>query len=83
MTDMARYSASGKRLDAAGERDYLLSALRTAAARERLVVNLIETIGTSLRHRMIDNDAALKWLAEENLLDFLQFGPSEKTGGPS
>jgi hypothetical protein len=79
MTDTARYSASGKRLDAAGERDYLLSALRTAAARERLVVNLIETIGTSLRHKLIDNDGAMKWMAEEGLLGFLQLGPTSST----
>jgi hypothetical protein len=60
----------------AAEREYLLHALRTAATRSRLVTNVLDTIGVSLRHKAIDCDAAMKWLAEEGLLDHVQIGPA-------
>jgi hypothetical protein len=49
--------------------------LRTAATRSRLTTNLLDTIGVSLRHKAIDTDGAMKWLAEEGLLDHVQLGP--------
>jgi hypothetical protein len=60
----------------AAEREYLLHALRTAATRSRLVTNLLDTIGVSLRHKAIDTGGAMKWLAEEGLLDHVQIGPT-------
>jgi hypothetical protein len=60
----------------AAEREYLLHALRTAATRSRLVTNLLDTIGVSLRHKAVDVDGAMKWLKEEGLLDLIQIGPS-------
>jgi hypothetical protein len=59
----------------AAEREYLLHALRTAATRSRLTTNVLDTIGVSLRHKAIDVDGAMKWLAEEGLLDCIQLGP--------
>jgi hypothetical protein len=56
-------------VNTAGERELLIHSLRLAVARSRLVTNALETIGVSLRHRAIDNDAAMKWLHEEGLLD--------------
>jgi hypothetical protein len=64
-------------VNAAGERELLINTLRLAVARSRLVTNLLETVGVSLRHRAIDNDAAMKWLAEEGLLDCLELGPTK------
>ena len=64
----------------AAEREYLIHALRTAAARSRLVTNLLDTIGVSLRHKAIDCDAAMEWIAQEGLLDHVQLGPK---GGAS
>lgn len=64
-------------VSAAGERELLINTLRLAAARSRLVTNLLETVGVSLRHRAIDNEAAMKWLAEEGLLDWLELGPTK------
>jgi hypothetical protein len=60
----------------AAEREYLIHALRTAAARSRLVTNLLDTIGVSLRHKAIDCDAAMEWIAQEGLLDHIQLGPT-------
>lgn len=74
MTSLQQSSAPGKS-DPAGEREYLIHALRTATARARLVVNVLETIGVSLRHRQVACDQAMKWLHEEGLLDHVQFGP--------
>jgi hypothetical protein len=67
-------------VNAAGERELLIHSLRLATARARLIVNSLETVGVSLRHRAIDTDSAMKWLSEEGLLDWIEFGPS-KTGG--
>ena len=61
----------------AAEREYLIHALRTAAARSRLVTNLLDTIGVSLRHKAIDCNAAMEWIAQEGLLDHVQLGPPE------
>jgi hypothetical protein len=64
-------------VNAAGERELLIQSLRLAVTRSRLVTNVLETVGVSLRHRAIDNDAAMKWLAEEGLLDWLELGPAK------
>jgi hypothetical protein len=60
----------------AAEREYLLHALRLAAARSRLATNVFDSVGVSLRHKAIDVDGAMKWLAEEGLLEHVQIGPS-------
>jgi len=59
----------------AAEREYLIHALRTAAARSRLVTNLLDTIGVSLRHKTVNTDEAMKWLADEGVLDYVHLGP--------
>jgi hypothetical protein len=46
----------------AAEREYLIHALRTAAAR-------------SLRHKSVSTDEAMKWLHDEGILDHVQLGP--------
>jgi hypothetical protein len=63
--------------DAAGERELLIQALRLAVARSRLVTNVLETVGVSLRHRAIDCEAAMTWLHEEGLIDLLDLGPAK------
>jgi hypothetical protein len=68
-------------INPAAEREYLLHALRTAAARARLVTNVIDTVGVSLRHRAVTVDEAMQWLADEGVLCHVQIGPSPKTDG--
>ncbi|MFZ0988408.1 MAG: hypothetical protein WAN27_11820 [Xanthobacteraceae bacterium] len=76
MTSVAQPSPHGKsHADTPGERDLLLSALRVAAARAKLEVNLFETVGISLRQKAIDCAGAIEWLKRENVLQRLQFGP--------
>jgi hypothetical protein len=72
MTSLNQGSAP---VNPAAEREYLLHALRTAATRSRLVTNLLDTIGVSLRHKQVSVDEAMKWLADEGLLDHVQLGP--------
>jgi hypothetical protein len=60
----------------AGERELLIHSLRLTTARARLVVNSLETIGVSLRHRAVDTAGAMKWLADEGLTDWLELGPT-------
>jgi hypothetical protein len=77
MTSLPQGSAPGKsKIDSAGERELLIHALRTATARSRLVTNVLETVGVSLRHRAVTTEDAMKWLSEEGVLDHVQFGPT-------
>ena len=66
----------GNAADTANERDFTLSVFRTAAARQRLAVNAIETIGTALRNRLVDCDGAMKWAHDEGVIDYLVLGPA-------
>lgn len=76
MASLQQGSAPGKsKIDPAGERELLIHALRLAVARSRLVTNVLETIGVSLRHRAVSCDDALKWLSEEGLLAHVELGP--------
>jgi hypothetical protein len=61
--------------DTPGERDFLLTALRAAAIRSRLVSTEIESIGLSLRHRKINCEQALSWLRDEDLIHWVRLGP--------
>jgi hypothetical protein len=62
--------------DTASERDFLLNVLRTAAARQRLATNAIETIGTALRNKAIDCEGAMAWAQEEGVIGYLVLGPT-------
>jgi hypothetical protein len=70
-------------VNTAGERELLIHSLRLAVARARLVVNALETVGVSLRHKATDVDGAMEWLADEGLLDWLELGPPSKAVGAS
>jgi hypothetical protein len=76
MTSVAKALAPGKsNVDSSGERDLMLSALRVAAARSKLEVNLFESVAISLRQKAIDCAGALEWLKRENVLSRVQLGP--------
>ncbi len=65
---------SKSHVDTSGERDLVLSALRVAATRSRLITNIFDSVGVALRHKQIDCAGALAWLKEDDLLDHLPFG---------
>jgi hypothetical protein len=69
----------------AGQRTFLISALRAASARARLATNLFDTIGVSLRERMVTPDEAVAWLIDEGLLEQVEYRPGmvSKSGGKS
>ena len=58
-----------------GQRTFLISAIRAASARARLATNVLDTIGASLRERMISCDEAVAWLEEEGLLAGVEYHP--------
>ena len=64
-----------------GQREFLLNALRAASARARLLANTFDTIGTSLRHRMVTCDEAVAWLTEEGLLAEIEYRPGMSSMG--
>jgi hypothetical protein len=64
--------------DTPGERDLMLSALRVASARARLIANQIDTIGASLRQKAITCKDAMVWAQQEEIEGWIQFGPEAK-----
>jgi hypothetical protein len=62
--------------DTSGERELLLTSLRYAAAQSRLITNSLDSVGVALRQKQIDCAGALAWLKDEDLLDWLPFGPA-------
>jgi hypothetical protein len=79
MNSVPQPSQAGKsKEDTSGECDLVLSALRVAATRSRLVTNGLEAVGIALRQKQIDCAGALTWLRDERLLDLLPFGPEIK-----
>jgi len=76
MTNVARALAPGKsHVDTSGERDLLLSAFRAATARARLAANEFDTIGISLRQKLITCEQALEWARDEGLSGWVRLGP--------
>jgi hypothetical protein len=65
--------------DTPGERDLMLSALRVASARARLIANQIDTIGASLRQKAITCKDALAWAQQEEIEGWIQFGPEVRS----
>ena len=78
MTSIPKDVVRGKPADTANERDFTLSVFRTAAARQRLAVNAIETIGTALRNKLVDCEGAMQWAHQEGVIDYLVLGPAVK-----
>ena len=64
-----------KSQDTSGERDLMLSALRAASAKSRLIATELDSIGVSLRQKAITCEQALDWAKEEGLLHWIKFGP--------
>ena len=84
MSSIHQSSPPGKPdVDPAGQREFLITALRAASARSRLTTNLFDAIGVSLRHRMVTCDEAVAWLKEEGLLEDIEFRPGMATGASS
>ena len=63
--------------DTPGERDLLLTALRAASARSRLITNELDLIGVSLRHKAINCEQCLEWLKDEDLLHWVHLWSRE------
>ena len=64
-----------------GQREFLITSLRAASSRARLLTNTFDTIGTSLRHRMIRCDEAVAWLNDEGLLAEIEYRPGMSASG--
>ena len=56
-------------------KDYILSELRCARMRAKLLIMEIDTIGIAVRRGIMDPESALEALAEANALDFLRPTP--------
>ncbi len=64
-------------LDSSGECDLMLSALRAATARAKLAANQFDSIGISLRQKLITCEQALQWARDEDLIGWIRLGPPE------
>ena len=75
MTNVAKALATGKsHVDTSGARDLLISAFRAATARARLAATEFDTIGISLRQKLISCERALKWARDEELIGWVRLG---------
>jgi hypothetical protein len=63
------------------QRNYLLAELRCAALRARLAACDIDSIGIALRAGWIDDDAAIEWLHDCAVLDYVMPIPPRR-GAP-
>ncbi len=76
MNNIAKALAPDKsHVDTSGERDLLLSSLRAATARARLAATEFDTIGISLRQKLITCEQALEWARDEGLIGWIRLGP--------
>jgi hypothetical protein len=64
-----------------GQRTFLISAIRAASARARLATNVLETIGVSLREKLVSPDEAVAWLRDEGLLGEVEYRPGMASRG--
>jgi hypothetical protein len=64
-------------------REALLNALRAASARTRLFTNVIDSVGTALRHKQIDIEGAVAWFSEEGIYDLIEAEMAPKAVGAS
>ena len=77
MTHVAMALAPSKSVgDTSGERDVLMAALRAATARARLAAVEFDSIGISLRQRLVTCEEALQWAHDENILGWIRL-PAE------
>jgi hypothetical protein len=87
MTALPKTSApvnrSAAETEARQTREALLLALRAASARTRLFTNIIDSVGTALRHKNITLEGAVSWLTEEGIYDLVQAELSPKRRGNS
>jgi hypothetical protein len=80
MTNVATALAPSKsKADTSGERDLLLSAIRAATARARLAANKFDTIGISLRQKLVTCEQAVAWARDEGLLSWIRLGPEAQS----
>ena len=73
--------ADKPQMEPPGQREFLITSLRAASARARLLTNTFDTIGSSLRHRMISCDEAVAWLNDEGLLAEIEYRPGMSAAG--
>ena len=87
MNELHRGSAPVNRSAAETEarqfREALLNALRAASARSRLFTNVLDSVGTCLRHKQIDVEGAIAWLAEEGIYGLVEAEMAPKRGANS
>ena len=77
MTHIAKPSPQGKsNTDSSGERDVLMAALRAATARARLAAVEFDSIGISLRQKLVTCEQALQWARDEKILGWIRL-PAE------
>ena len=49
--------------------EFLLTCLRAASLRAKLIATELDSIGVALRHNLLSQDGAIEWLRDLDLLD--------------
>ena len=48
---------------------FLLTCLRAASLRAKLIATELDSVGVALRHNLVSHDGAVEWLCDLDLLD--------------
>jgi hypothetical protein len=51
----------------------LLTCLRAASLRARLIATELDSVGVALRHNFVSHDGAVEWLRDVDLLDHVLY----------
>jgi hypothetical protein len=49
--------------------EFLLTCLRAASLRAKLIANELDSVGVAPRHNFVSHDGAVEWLRDVDLLD--------------
>jgi hypothetical protein len=49
--------------------EFLLTCLRVASLRVKLIATELDSVGVALRHNFVSHDGAIEWLRDLDLLD--------------
>jgi hypothetical protein len=56
-------------IENSNQSEFLLTCLRTASLRAKLIATELDSVGVALRHNFVSHDGAVEWLHDIDLLD--------------
>ena len=64
-------SAAHSPTENSDQSEFLLTCLRAASLRAKLIATELDSVGVALRHNFVSHDGAVEWLRDIDLLDYV------------